>query len=392
MEEEKRMKELLNEGVKVFDWARWISVGIGVWPLAPNNYIFNITFFYSTIFMIFEYIDIFFHIHDIAAIMDNLSENVPFTVVYVYTLFLRIERKELSLIFNELLSDYTRDDAFENLNEVKTFKIYSDNAKFFVKNIIGSAVASGIIWFLYPMTKFNNLDFENKTSIILPYRAYIFHEINDLRIYALTYACESPFAAVIYFGITSFNVYLIIIVFHLSGRLAILAIRIDKFQIEKMEYRDKLNVIVENIKLIKLGHQIADIFSTPLLVFFVLINFSLCVLGYQILVILITGLNAEIMQYIILLCTAYVLLFVICFNSELLSDEKNKVYQAFCNCSWYNMPPSYIKDITFCLAHLQNPLVLKAGKFSTFSYVTMTSITKTAFGYFSVLKNFLVRN
>ncbi|XP_057334696.1 odorant receptor 67a-like [Microplitis mediator] len=396
MDEKKRMKELLNEGVKVFDWARWISVGIGVWPLALNSYIFNIAFFYFTIVMIFEYIDLFVHVYDFAAVVDNLSENLALTIVYSYTFSLRFYNKKLALVFKEALMDYKSASAFKNLKEVEVFIIYTNTAKFFAKYIIILIALTDIVWLVQPLLTFfmfdNTISIDNKTtSFILPYHFHVFYEINDNKIYALTYFWQTPHAAINCFGISSLNVFLLILVFHISGRLAILTLRIDEFEFKKINSRNELiGIIVEHIKIMKLGDRVSDIFATPLLIFFVLTNLLLCISVYQILLNFVTGLNSDVFQYIILLITVYLMLFVICMNGELLSLEGNKVSQAFYNCSGYNLPKDCVKNITYCLVRSQKPIAIKAGKFSTFSYGTLTDITKTAMGYLSILRKFLM--
>ncbi|XP_057334695.1 odorant receptor 67a-like [Microplitis mediator] len=396
MEEEKRMKELLNEGVKVFDWARWISVGIGVWPLALNSYIFNIAFLYFTIVLILEYIDLFVHIYDFAAFVDNLSEILPFTIEYSYTFSLRFYNKKLAQVFKEALMDYNSASAFKNLKEVEVFITYTNTAKFFAKNIIIFVALTEIVWWLQPLLTFftfgNTISIDNKTtSFLLPYRFHIFYEINDIPMYLLTYFWQTPHAAINSFGISSLNVFLLILVFHISGRLAILALRIDEFEFKKINPRDELvEIIIEHIKIMKLGDKVSDIFATPLLIFFVLTNLLLCISVYKILLNFVMGLNSDVFQYFILLITIYLMLYVICMNGELLTLEGNKVSQAFYNCSGYDLPKDCVKNITYCLVRSQKPIAIKAGKFSTFSYGTLTDITKTAMGYLSILRKFLM--
>nr|WGO81822.1 olfactory receptor 152 [Microplitis mediator] len=378
------MKELLNEGVKVFDWARWISVGIGVWPLTLNNYIFNIAFFYSTVVLIFEFIDLFVHIYDFAAVVDNLSESLAITIDYSYTFSLRFYHKKLAQVFKEALMDYNSASAFKNLGEVEVFMMYTNNAKVFTKYIIISIAMSEFLWYIQPLTtptKSNNsadaLAIDNEMATFsLPYRIYAFYEINSLKNYVITYVSLSLFAVINALGIMSLNIFLIILVFHVSGRLAVLAIRIDDLQKNDSQPRDEfVDIITEHIKVLnRLGNDIADVFSTPLLIYFLLTNLLLCILGYEILLNFMSGLNSDIMQFIVLLSTVYLMLFIICMNSENLASESDNVCQAFYNCNWYNLPKNTVKDIIFCLVRSQKPLFLKAGKFATFSYITLTDV------------------
>ncbi|CAD6213320.1 GSCOCT00004016001.2-RA-CDS, partial [Cotesia congregata] len=392
-----QIKELIAEGVKVFDWANWISVGIGVWPLTPNNYLFNLVFVYFTVVMILEYTDLFVHIDDFASVVDNLSENLALTIVYSYTFSLRFYEKKLAQVFRETLMDYDSDKALKNMKEVKLFMVYTNNAKFFAKYIIILIALTDFVWLFQPlifMSTFDaGIDIDNKTrSFILPYHFHICYKLDDFKTYALTYLWQSPFAAINCFGISSFNVFLLILVFHVSGRMAVLTGRIDELKFEKVNFQRKLNeIIIEHIRILNLGSKISDIFAAPLLIFFVLTNLLLCISVYQILLNIMTGLNTNILQYIVLLITVYLMLYVICMNGERLSDEGNKISQSFYNCTEYNFHDiKSKKKIIFSLLRSQKPLTLKAGKFSDFNYETLSNITKSAAGYLSILRKLLI--
>ncbi|XP_044588884.1 uncharacterized protein LOC123268066 [Cotesia glomerata] len=397
MEEEKhQIRELLAEGVKVFDWANWISMWIGLWPLDPNNHLFNVVFVYFTMMMILEYTDLFVHIHDFASVVDNLSENLAFTIVYSYTISLRFYKKKLAQVFRETLIDYNSDEALKNLKEVKLFMVYTNNAKFFAKYVFICITLAGIVWFFQPLilmfTFDAGIDIDNKTrSFILPYHFHICYKLDDFKTYALTYLWQSPFIMNC-FGISTFNVFLIILVFHVNGRMAVLTGRIDELKFEKVNFQRKLNeIITEHIRILNLGSKISDIFAAPLLTFFVLTNLLLCISVYQILLNIMTGLNTDILQYIVLLITVYLMLYVICMNGEGLSEEGNKISQAFYNCTEYNFHDiKSKKKIIFSLLRSQKPLTLKAGKFSDFDYRTLSNITKSAAGYLSVLRKLLM--
>lgn len=56
------------------------------------------------------------------------------------------------------------------------------------------------------------------------------------------------------------------------------------------------------------------------------------------------------------------------------------------------MEREYVNDIIFCISRSQKSLALQAGKFAFFGNGTLTEVTKTAMGYLSVLRNFLIVN
>lgn len=99
----------------------------------------------------------------------------------------------------------------------------------------------------------NALAIDNEmTTYILPYHIYVFYDINSFKNYVITYVSLSLFTVINALGIMSLNIFLIILVFHVSGRLAVLAIRIDELQKNIIKPRDQfVEIITEHIKVLK---------------------------------------------------------------------------------------------------------------------------------------------
>ncbi|KAH0535482.1 hypothetical protein KQX54_016746 [Cotesia glomerata] len=139
-----------------------------------------------------------------------------------------------------------------------------------------------------------------------------------------------------------------------------------------------------------MGEEVTDAYRILLLVYFLSVNFMLCILGYKLLISFMTNNVVEIVQYTIYFIEMYTMLAIYCMISEHLTSESLKCGEAFYQCPWYNFPLDCTKDIIFIIARSQRPLGLQAGKFTTFSSVTLTDVSKTAAGYLSVLRNFLI--
>ncbi|KAG8038066.1 hypothetical protein G9C98_006391, partial [Cotesia typhae] len=384
----------LNEGAKIFDWGRWISKGIGVWPIAPNDYLFTVTFSYFTAVMILEFVDLYTCLGNFEKVIDNLTENLAFVHIYVRTLMLRVYIDELRYVITESLNDY-KASAFRNSIEIKIFMSHINKGKLFAKVVLTFIAMTEITWYLQPLTTpASPIEKDNETvQFLLPYHFYVFYEMNGFLSYVLTYLSHGPHVIISGFGHMTSDCFLIILVFHLSGRLAVLTERINTLKEELETYKINLkSIIKEHMRLLKMGENIREAFATALLVYLLNGTILLCIIGYQILINFMTGPNSDLMQYFIFIFATYFIITVLCIVSERLITESNKVTEAFWNSEWYTMEREYVNDIIFCISRSQKSLALQAGKFAFFSNGTLTEVTKTAMGYLSVLRNVLIVN
>nr|AGG17946.1 olfactory receptor 13 [Microplitis mediator] len=399
MEEERSRDERdLESSVRAFYWGKWMSKWIGVWPLAPNFYLFNVTFAYFTAVMLLEYVDLFFCLPNFEKVLDNLTENLSFTIIYVRTLMLRVHNYKLGTAIRECLKDSSV-SAFRNSKEIDIFVQYTKEGKFFAKFVIAFAAMTETSWYLRPITSHtairviaDNETLNNVTlKFSLPFHFYVFYEINSIKTYALTYLSHGPFVPINGFGTASANCFLIALSFHISGRLAVLAERIKTLKDNPDSYKRELKLIIdEHIRLLRMGEDVKISYGVNLLVYLLNGTILLCIIGYQILLTLTVGPRTNIMPFIVYIMTMYMVISIFCILSENLIAESNKVCEAFWACGWYDMPPDCISDVYYCIARSQKPLALTAGKFLTFGYGTITDVTRTAVGYLSVLRNFLL--
>ncbi|KAH0535137.1 hypothetical protein KQX54_014024 [Cotesia glomerata] len=139
----------------------------------------------------------------------------------------------------------------------------------------------------------------------------------------------------------------------------------------------------------RMGEGIKSSYAIALLIYFINGTILLTIIGYQILVTLISGVSHNLMPYFVFILTVYLVISIFCILSEHLLAQSNNVRDAFWNCGWYDHPDC-MKDIAFCINRSQKPLGLTAGNFLTFSNSTLTDVTKTAMGYLSILRNFLL--
>ncbi|XP_014298820.1 odorant receptor 85b-like [Microplitis demolitor] len=398
MEVHSRDQRDLDQGARLFTWARFVSKGIGVWPLEPNYYIFNICIIYGAYIMITEYIDLYYCLPNLKKVINNLTESLAFTQMYLRAVLLRIYIKKFHYLMSEALKDY-HVSAYKNSDEVYEFMGYVKKGRFFVKAVTIFVISTTSSWFLRPITSstpatsMSAPDNETaaKFTYILPYKFHIFYEINNYRTYVLTYISHGPFPYVIALGAITSAVFLIILSFHVSGRLAILARRINALNCKNDGFRtDLTDIISEHTRLLQMGEEIRGSYAVALLLYIIVGTIQLCIIGYQILVLIAMGKQHSLMPYFVFILTTYLLISIYCILSEHLLAESEKVSESFYSCEWYDMPQDCIKDISFCILRSQKTLGLTAGAFITFSNSTLTDVTKTSMGYLSILRNFLL--
>ena len=75
-----------------------------------------------------------------------------------------------------------------------------------------------------------------------------------------------------------------------------------------------------------------------------------------------------------------------CFAGELLSSKINMISFGAYESLWYQLPPTYVKDIYFILMRATIPFRMTAGKLLNMNLDTFSSIIKTTFSFFSVLR------
>ncbi|CAD6213304.1 GSCOCT00004012001.3-RA-CDS, partial [Cotesia congregata] len=380
----------LDEGIKMFYWGEKVSRGIGAWPLAPNNNLFTVFFIYLTVVGSLEYVSLFKEYIDFTSAIDMITEILAFQHIYVSVLMLRVHTDKLRYLITESLKDYQM-SAFKNSLEIKIFIAYINKGRAFAKFVITFIATTAISWFFMPLTALAAPVSDNETmQFVVPYRFYIFYKVNDYTTYLLTYISQGPPFFIISTGHITSEGFLIVFAFHLCGRLAILVERINGLKNEPNISKIKLSKIIsEHARLLKMGENIRGAFATALLAYLLNGMILLCLIGYQILVNIMTGPNSDLMLHFTFIFATYFIITTFCIVSEQLIEESNSVCEAFWNTEWYNMPRECIYDIIYCINRSQKPLALQAGKFSYFDSTTLTEVTKTSMGYLSVLRNFL---
>ncbi|CAD6213324.1 GSCOCT00013814001.3-RA-CDS, partial [Cotesia congregata] len=382
----------LKKGSEIFKWPKKISKVIGLWPLSLNPYLFCIFTCYFTSYMVLAMIDMYKSATTTEMFIDNVTETLGVVLVYVRILLLRFNISSLGGIYSQVFKNYNVSD-FENSQEIEVFMQFINKGISLLKGFASFIIGTEVIWYFSSLAATPEffIDDNNQTIFIIPYKLYFFHEINSLTRYYLTFLCIMPSIWIFGFGNVSVDCILISLLFYISGKMAVLTMRIEALE-NCLNPRKKLNgIIAEHSKLLKMGDGVKDAYSAGLLVYLVIINSIICILGYQILISFMAGgQEADIILFSLFLMEMYAMLSIYCMISEHMTAESLKCCEGFYNIRWYNLPIDCSKDIVFCIERSQQPLALWAGQFTTFSSVTLTDVTKTALSYLSVLRSFKI--
>ncbi|XP_044588832.1 uncharacterized protein LOC123268014 [Cotesia glomerata] len=320
METQGRDKLELKKGMKMLGWVRFISKGIGVWPLEPNLYLNNVCLAYFTYIMITEYIAMFLCLPNLKKIVNLLAESLPFTQIYLRTLLLRIHIDKLRKVADECMKDY-RVSAFANPEEIYIFMGYIKKGKFYVKIGASFVFAASTSWFLRPVTSSAPMTTiipatnETPAQFIynLPYKFHIFYGINDYPAYFLTYMSWSPFLYISCIGSITSQIMIIALAYHVSGKLAVLASRINALKNTKKGLRQNLaKILSEHSRLLEMGEGIKVSFAMALLTYLIVGTIQICIIGYHILVIITTRQQRNLMPLFTFILITYFVISIYC--------------------------------------------------------------------------------
>ncbi|XP_043281333.1 odorant receptor 85b-like [Venturia canescens] len=390
-----RDQKEFDDAAKVLSWNRWLLTFLGVWPKNPSRICFGIEFAYVCYLMSMEYLDLWLVINDLGGVIENLTENMALSQIFIRIAMLKRYNKSLGKVIDEVLRDYDS-RKYKTTEESDAFIGYNKKSKLFVKLLSAFVVLTASSYFVKPLTAKPPEDLatvlSDNASVAyeLPYRFHIFYKIEDDQTYLYTYLSQLPFLLISGCGQSAADCLMVTLVFHVCGQMASLAERISKIRSDSDFCDEQLRDIVkDHNRLLRMGTTVQQAFSETLLGHLIGATSLVCIVGYQCLSNFAKGQNAELGTFVLFVSLVLLVLYSHCTVGESLITESLNVHTAFYNCDWYNMPTKNARVIIICMARSQKPLCLTAGKFGIFCLKTLTEALKTAMGYLSVLRTLL---
>lgn len=170
--------------------------------------------------------------------------------------------KKLESIIIEIMKDYNY-KKYNTFEEINVFLYYNKKTKFLCKFLLTFIFMMGPSYYLKSLnissflfsanlntTNLNSTELNNIYT--LPYRFHIFYEINNSKIYAITYAAFSPVMFVCGVGQVAADCILVTMTFNVCGNLAVLALRITSIDANSIDAKKIFKqVVIEHNRLLK---------------------------------------------------------------------------------------------------------------------------------------------
>ncbi|XP_074101071.1 uncharacterized protein LOC141528756 [Cotesia typhae] len=146
-------RKRLQEGFKIYTWTKITTRSIGLWPLTPNHYLFDVCIFYLTVIMLLQCTYLYKSLKDVDKFIDILTENIAFVYIYMTMVMLRVNNRQLGRVIVQVVTDYNIND-FRDSDEIDVFMQFINRARLLMKGLIIYYGTIEVLWYLLPLMDF----------------------------------------------------------------------------------------------------------------------------------------------------------------------------------------------------------------------------------------------
>nr|UEN71261.1 olfactory receptor 78 [Gregopimpla kuwanae] len=343
--------------------------------------------------MIMEFADLYDSFGDLELMILNLSESTLETMIILKLMVLRFSGTLKKLIIRVI--DGVKSELYEGPEEKKIYLGYNRIAKIFFKACLTAGISTSVMYHMKPLeTRLRAVVNGNESvPFVLPYRTRLFFDVEDWPTFWFVFVYQSPMIYIHLFHTVTIGV-LFSFVLHVCGKLAVLAFRIRNLKVDpeanSRHTKRVFHDIVDNhLEIIWMAKAIDDTFCMLLLEELVTTTVILCLAAYNVLVNSDMADMTEFLSFLLYGSTMLLIVYGYCVAGEYLITESLNVHNAFYECQWYDMPNSFRKQLTICMATTNQPLYLTGGHFYIFSMAGFTSVVKTSMAYLSMLRTII---
>nr|AQN78430.1 olfactory receptor 28 [Meteorus pulchricornis] len=365
---------------------------VGVWPVKRTStsnlrFVMFITYFSTHLCM--EYCDLLVVFGDIQSMVLNLMESGLQSMIILRLFCLRYRKIMHQIVI--AIQDDVIDDNYDDPNEKKIYIKYSSIAAAYHKFSVWLGWITAINWYFMPLQNYGFALMQNATiPLITPYRIRTGFDISSMKWTISIYIYQMPmiFTSVCY--VATFN-FIIVAVTNICAKIAVLSYNVNNLAVHRVTFTTmKLSDVVEkHLKIIRIVDKLDKAFN--LIFFYELINTTVLI-GLLLYCAMVNLDNAEPMALVLSLlyaATMMMLVFVNCLMGEYLATEAAQLLASYYECSWYEMPLSFQRDLIICMMRAQVPMHLTAAKFYVYSLSSFTSILKSSMAYVSMLRTMI---
>ncbi|XP_025265705.1 odorant receptor 67b-like isoform X2 [Camponotus floridanus] len=289
------------------------------------------------------------------------------------TTWFRIYANSLIINYSSALNDYL---TIDNIKERKIMRKHA---------FIGRILCSSLMSIAY---------FSNLISGIVPILDYDSNQINIINeSMTLEYAMPSR-CALEYFNFPTnmFKIFCLLetvaMIFASTTNLVnILRLNFINFDVTSPRICDRFNALIQrHQELITLARELSDLMSFVLLIELFIISILLCIMGFQIIIMLKDNDIIMIGKSLMTLSAFLIQLTLYSFIGNYLKSEMEEIGLSIYQSAWYSFPTKLQRNVNFIVMQTKSPVALQAGNFIVVNLSTYVSILKTSFSYLSVLR------
>ncbi|XP_011257010.2 putative odorant receptor 71a isoform X1 [Camponotus floridanus] len=372
--------------VKLFTWP------IGVWPLQVYNIYSLLRCIVSTCFaslvVILPAMEICMGCTDVTQSIDCLMVICCGLLGVLKLIWFRIYANSLIVNYNSALNDYL---TIDDTNERKIMRKHAFMGRILCSCLMSLAYLPNLVAGIAPILVYDNQINITNESIALDYAMPSKCALEFFHFPASMFKISCLLEIVVMLTGATANigndVLFLTITLHVCGQVNILRSHFINFDVTSPRIFDRFSALIQrHQELIRLARELSDLMSFVLLIELFLISILLCIMGFQIIIMLKVNDMVMVGKSLMALSAFLIQLSLYSFIGNYLKTEMEEIGLSIYQSAWYSFPTKLARNIIFILMQTKSPVALQAGNFVVVNLSTYVSILKTSFSYLSVLR------
>ncbi|CAK1582537.1 unnamed protein product [Parnassius mnemosyne] len=362
-------------------------------------YLVPFTVAYITCMSIYM-INIFSEEIDVTEFAYMVPVYISFVTAVVKIIIILLKRKDISTLVNDLGKSWRTFNL--NSKQIERKEQLMKKLNLFLKIFYYVNVGAASLHLITPLVSVLVRKFVLKQDckMVLPFQSvYPFDTSEDWVKYLVTYAFQTFIAFRLIYVYLASQYLMINLCAFLAINFALLSEDLinvtpyfnkvkllSQYSFHEQLERESTNITIQEFvkrhqKLIRLSHQLDDIFNRIVFVILLLVTIVVCFFGFAITIShgVIEKLN-DFISVLGLLFPTYIL----CYYSELLTSESLRIADAAYENLWLDGNVSYQKTILMIIRRSQKPCCLTSIKYVPINLNTFTKVLSTTWSYFSL--------
>ncbi|KAK9309141.1 hypothetical protein QLX08_001100 [Tetragonisca angustula] len=372
-----------------YGWNRSIMKYAGIWPEErkwnrPSSYVVLIPFLSMLCFACApQTINLPFIIHDFNLVVENLSNNVTFTLSLMKTVVFWMNGKPLKSLLKCIAKDWatvkTKTERETMVNIARATRMI----------MIGCSMMCQLVVACYVILRLIFMEYDDNKMFVRGYYPYDTTVSPNYELTMIGQAIAGAYSASIYSSVDSFVAMLIL---HACGQISNLKNNLREIHSnDKIDLQTRLKEIVEKHNYInRFAETVENCFNIMLLIQMLGCTVQLCFQAFQT-IMSDGGKNEQYMIFQITFMCCYVVcvmmqMLLYCYVGERLTFESTDIAETAYHCEWYNLSPEIARLLIIIICQARaSPLKITAGKFCSFTILLYSQVVKTSVSYVSVL-------